>query len=75
MLLLFFFKRVSTYNICFDDAFYYQIKTPIDFWYRRELNSKSLIQPSETLLIELTKTHAITLLVTKNLMCNFDAIK
>ena len=28
-------------------ALYHKTKTPIDFWYRRGLNSKSLIQPSE----------------------------
>ena len=27
-------------------AFYYQTKTPISFWYRWELNPRSLIQPS-----------------------------
>ena len=37
----------------FGNAFYHQIKTLIDFWYRRELNFRFLIQPSETLLIEL----------------------
>ena len=37
---------------------YHQNKTPISFWYRRRLNPKSLIQQSETLLVELTGTHA-----------------
>ena len=32
-------------------------KTPINFWWRRRLNSKSLIQPSEILSVELTGTH------------------
>lgn len=32
-------------------------KTSIGFWCRRELNPKSLIQPSEILLVELTRTH------------------
>ena len=40
-----------------DDTFYHQIKIPIDFWYRRELKPRFLIQQSETLSIELTKTH------------------
>ena len=44
---------VSTPN----DSFFYQTKTPISFWYRRKLNPKSLIQPSETLPVELTGTH------------------
>ena len=38
-------------------ALYHQTKTLISFWYKRGLNPKSLIQPSETLLIELTRTH------------------
>ena len=38
-------------------ALYHQTKTPISFWYRRGLNSRSLIQPSETLPVELTGTH------------------
>ena len=36
---------------------YYQTKTPIGFWYKWRLNPRSLIQPSETLLVELTETH------------------
>ena len=40
-----------------DDTLYHQTKIPIGFWYRRELNPKSLIQPSETLPIKLTRTH------------------
>ena len=35
-------------------AFYHQTKTPIGFWCRRGLNTRSLIQPSETLPVELT---------------------
>ena len=38
-------------------ALYHQTKTPISFWYRRGLNPRSLIQPLETLPIELTGTH------------------
>ena len=38
-------------------AFYRQTKTPISFWYRRRLNPRSLIQPSETLPVELTEIH------------------
>ena len=37
---------------------YHQNKTQISFWCRRRLNHKSLIQQSETLLVELTGTHA-----------------
>ena len=36
---------------------YHYIKTPISFWCRRELNPKSLIQPSKTLPIELIETY------------------
>ena len=38
---------------------YHQTKTPISFWCKRGLNSRSLIQPSETLPIELTETHGL----------------
>ena len=36
---------------------YHRTKIPISFWCRRGLNPRSLIQPSETLLVELTGTH------------------
>ena len=38
-------------------AHYHQTKTPISFWCRRGLNSRSLIQLSETLPVELIGTH------------------
>ena len=38
-------------------ALYHQTKTPISFWCRQGLNPRSLIQPSETLPVELTETH------------------
>ena len=38
-------------------ALYHQTKTPISFWCRQGLNPRSLIQPSETLPVELTGTH------------------
>ena len=38
-----------------DCTLYHQTKTPIDFWCRRGLNSRSLIQLSETLPVELIK--------------------
>ena len=40
-------------------ALYHQTKTQISFWCRRGLNPKSLIQPLETLPIELTGTHCM----------------
>ena len=42
---------------------YHQTKTLISFWCKRKLNSKSLIQPSETLPIELTGIHAYNLII------------
>ena len=30
---------------------------PIDFWYKRGLNPRFFIQPSETLPVELTRTY------------------
>ena len=39
--------------------FYYQTKTLISFWCRRRLNLRSLIQPLETLLVELAATHVM----------------
>ena len=36
-------------------ALYYQTKTPISFWCRQWLNSRSLIQPLEILPVELTE--------------------
>ena len=40
-----------------DQDFYCQTKTTIGFWYRRGLNPRSLIQQSEILPVELTRTH------------------
>ena len=45
-------------------TFYHQIKIPNNFWCKRGLNSKYLIQSLETLPVELTGTHVIiTLLI------------
>ena len=38
-------------------ALYHQTNTPISFWCKRGLNPRYLIQQSETLPIELTRTH------------------
>ena len=40
--------------------FYYQIKTPIDFWYKLRLKIKSLIPQLKILLIELTRIYYYT---------------
>ena len=52
----FFFFKESLFLII---AIYHQTNTPINFWYRRELNLRSLIQPSEILPIELTGIHIL----------------
>ena len=44
-------------------ALYHQSKTLISFWCRGGLNPKSLIQPSKTLLVELTVTCCVTKLI------------
>ena len=36
---------------------YHQINIPIGLWFRRRLNPRSPIQPSEILLVKLTETH------------------
>ena len=58
----FFWERFNLWRPLLMIALYHQTKTPINFWCRRRLNPKSLIQPSEILPIELTGTH-LTLLV------------
>jgi len=40
--------------------FYYQVKTPIDFWYNLRPKIKSLIPQLEILLIELTRIYYYT---------------
>ena len=47
-------------------VFYHQIKTLIDFWCRRELNSRSFIQPSEILPVELIRTQSFSRLLKFN---------
>ena len=61
----FFFEREFQYMSSW--ALYHQTKTPINFWCKRRLNLRSLIQLSKTLPIELTGTHDLmTLLLTIN---------
>ena len=50
---------------------YHQTKTPISFWCRRGLNLRSLIQPSETLPVELIETKKKK----KKLQNNFSPLK
>ena len=58
-LILYFFLRenFNLWHPLLMIAHYHQTKTPISFWCRWGLNPRSLIQPSETLPIELTGTH------------------
>ena len=53
----FFFQSFNLWRLLLMVTLYHQIKTSISFWCRQGLNRKSLIQPSETLLVELIGTH------------------
>ena len=46
----FFLESFNVWHSLLISALYHQIKTPISFWYRRGLNPRSLIQPSEHML-------------------------
>ena len=54
MLQAFFLENFNLWHPLLMIAFYHQIKTPISFWCKQGLNLKSLIQPFETLPVELT---------------------
>ena len=58
-LLLFFFFRESfnLWSPLLMITIYHQTQTSISFWCKRGLNPKSLIQPSETLAVDLAGTH------------------
>ena len=65
LFILFIFQfqpMTSVYDYC---IFYYKTNIQIDFLYRRRLNSRSLIQSSKTLTVELTRTH-----ISQKLRCN-----
>ena len=49
-------------------TFYHQTKKLIGFWCKQRLNDRSLIQLSETLLVELTRIYEKK---KKNLTCKF----
>ena len=55
---IYIFEKVLTYDV---RSYYHQIKTPINFLCSWRLNLRSLIQPSKTLSVELTETHATSL--------------
>ena len=50
----FFLESFNLWHLLPMIAFYHQTKTPISFWCKQGLNPRSLIQPSETLPVELT---------------------
>ena len=52
-----FWREYHLMVLTLDDSSYHQTKTLIGFWCRWELNPRSLIQPSDTLSIELIGTH------------------
>ena len=73
---VFFFLReresLNLWRLLLMIALYHQTKTPISFWCKRGLNPRSLIQPSETLPVELTRTTTvlvIKLLYIKEIYC------
>ena len=53
----FFLESFVILHLLLTIDFYYKINISINFWCRQKLNSKYLIQPSETLLIHLTQSH------------------
>ena len=59
---LFFYREFQHVAFAPDDSFfinYHQTKTPISFWCWQGLNLRFLIQPLETLSVELIKTHYV----------------
>ena len=55
----FFWESFDLWHLLLMITLYHQTKASISFWYKRGLNPKFLIQPSETLLVELTGTHPL----------------
>ena len=55
--IFFFWESFNLWYLLLIIALYYQIKIPINFWCRWELNLIFLIQLLETLLVELSRTH------------------
>ena len=49
--------------------FYHQFKISIGFWCRQKLNFKSLIQLSDTLLVELIRIHVQMMRCKPNNVC------
>ena len=61
----FFRENFNLWRLLLIITFYHQTKTPIGFWCRRGLNPRFLIQLSETLPIELVRTHYTSILLFK----------
>ena len=59
---LFFLENFNLWRPLLMIIIYHQIKISISFWCRREMDPRSLIQPSKILSIELTRTHVSQLL-------------
>ena len=57
IIFFFFFKEFQRMAPAHNDNSLLSDKVSINFWYRRGLNLKSLIQLSEILPVELTRTH------------------
>ena len=55
--ILFFLESFNLWRLLLMITLYHQTKTPISFSCRQKLNSKFLIQLSETLPVELIRTH------------------
>ena len=56
--MVFFFREsFNLWRLLLMIAFYHQTKTPINFWWKQELNPISLIQLSKALLVELIRTY------------------
>ena len=72
MVLIFFRESFNLWRPLLMIAHYHQIKTPISFWCRRRLNFRSLIQPSETLPVELTETHENGIIIFIDLHCTIN---
>ena len=53
----FFLESFNLWCLLLMITLYHQIETSISFWCERELNSKSLIQPLESLPVKLIETH------------------
>ena len=53
----FFWESFNLWRLLLMITFYHQTKISISFWCKRGLNPRFLIQPSETLPVELTGTH------------------